>query len=776
MEHFNFYHLKKLLFAFICLFLISSCSQDILEQEEIEAVDLVTGNTDDSKIIKDQYVILLSEKPGKRDRRASENLEAIVAEVRATQGAQLRGIYKHSITGFAAKLTPSQVEKYRRDPRILSITPDRIIELENVEETSALAVQDYPTWGLDRIDQRELLLDRAYSFTATGSGVNAYIMDSGIRYSHDEFEGRATLGVDLVRLYPDEEYDVDDPDIEDGADCNGHGTHVAGTAGGSTYGVAKAVNLISVRVFSCRGITSYSRVIQGVEWVTENAVKPAVVNMSIGGATYEPLDVAIENSIATGINYALSAGNSDSDACEYSPARAPSAITVGASMIDNQRSNFSNYGECLDLYAPGSNIVSASHIDDSSVRELNGTSMAAPHVAGLTALYLERNTNATPEQVHTAVIENATKDVIQNVPSGTTSLAHSLWETVNFTPPASPDLNLKAYGFKEKGSTTIHLTWEPTEDPFVSIYRNGSYFARWYNDGRYKLSTNGKGNDVFKVCEINYNNCSADAVANFDDTGDFEPNKSPVPSFTYLVDGLQVQFTDTSTDEDGTIIAWTWYFGDGSSSGSQHPLKTYSEPGTYRIELMVQDNYHDLQYIIDYIEVGNVNENLAPIADFSYTTTDLAVQFKDLSTDSDGSISVWNWDFGDGNTSSSTNPLHVYTNPGNYIVGLLVTDNDGETSTVSREITVDYEEPAPGGITLSANGYKTKGQWNTDLSWSPAGTSAKVDVYRNDNFLININNIGNYTDATTFKGGGSLTYKVCEAGTSNCSNEVTVQF
>ncbi len=766
---------KKILAILIGLCLFYSCSVDILEEEEPKEINLVTGNSGDADIIKDQYIILLSKKPGNRDRRAVEVLETIVKEVRSLPGARMKGTYKHALTGFTAKLTPAQVKKYQKDSRILSITPDRIIELEDAEVTSAVTVQEFPTWGLDRIDQRELKLDRAYSYTATGSGVNAYIMDSGIRYSHNEFDSRAILGIDLVRLYPDEEYDIDDPDIEDGGDCNGHGTHVAGTVGGSQFGVAKDVKLISVRVFSCRGFSSYSRIIQGVEWITENGVKPAVVNMSLGGTAYEPLDIAIENSIATGINYALAAGNANQDACEYSPARTPSALTVGASMIDNNRAGFSNFGACLDIYAPGYQITSASHLDNFSTSVKSGTSMAAPHVAGLTALYLEKHPDVTPEVLHAEIIKNSTPNAITKVPSGTTSMAHSLWDSVAISAPTPPDFNLKAFGFfKEKNTNSVHLTWEPTEDPFIEVYVNGSYYARWYNDGRYKLTTRGKGKDAFQICEINYDNCSPSVIANFDDTGDFQPNISPVPDFTYIVDGLKVHFTDTSTDEDGTIISWTWYFGDDSrASGQQHPVHPYTQPGTYKVNLMVNDNYHDLQSITKYITVGAVDGNFPPTADFSYITNDLEVQFIDSSSDSDGSITAWNWNFGDGNSSLSSNPKHTYSNPGTYNVNLLVTDNVGATATFSREVTVDINEPDPGKITLSANGYKVKGAWHADLSWNSIGT---VEVYRDGEMIAMVNSGSTYTDETNFKGGGSLIYKICEAGTTLCSNELIVQF
>src|SRR5690606_26287813 len=361
-------------------------------------------------------------------------------------------------------------------------------------------------------------------------------------------------------------------------------------------------------------------------------------------------------------------------------------------------------------------------------------------------------------------------------PFGPTSLAYSLWESVVISAPAPPDFNIKAYGFKEKNTNTVHLTWEPTEDPFIEVYVNGKYYARWYNDGRYSLTTRGKGNDVFQICEINYDNCSASVIANFEDTGDFQPNIAPVADFQYSVDGLQVQFTDTSTDADGTIESWTWYFGDGKYTTQQHPIYTYAQPGTYKVDLILGDNFHEGGYITKYISVGAIDGNFPPTADFSYLTNDLEVQFIDSSSDSDGTITSWSWDFGDGNSSTSSNPKHIYTDKGTYNVSLQVTDNEGAATSFSREVKVNINESNPGHITLTARGYKVKGAWHTDLSWTPAGTSSKIEIYREGYAQIRIDNTGTYTDITNFKGGGSLTYKVCEDGTTNCSKDVTVQF
>lgn len=685
----------NLFIVLIILVLLVSCSEDVIEQAPEVKIESEEKTIDH---IEGKYIVVVSKESALKNQKAASTLEELTEEINKMSGAKVNMKYRLSLTGFAAELTKKQVALLQNDKRVISVYQDRLIYLE---ETNT---QEYPTWGLDRLDQRDGLLDRAYSYNATGAGVNAYIMDSGIRYSHEEFNQRASLGVDLVKQYPDEEYDKDDPDLEPGNDCGGHGTHVAGTVGGTKYGVAKNVNLISVRVFSCVGITSLSRIIMAVDWITEYAVEPAVVNMSLGGGIADPLDLAVENSIASGIHYVLAAGNNKNDACNFSPARTPGALTVGASTINNERASFSNYGDCLDIYAPGKDIVSASHIDDTSVKTASGTSMAAPHVAGLAALYLQKNPGVSSATLHDAIIENSTEGMVREVLSGPTNLAHSLWEPVEFTTPTPPDLNLKAIGIKEKGSNKIYLVWEPTEDPFIHVYRNGSYFANWYNTGEYALNVNGGGKESFQICEANYNNCSEVVTPNFNDDSGYEPNKPPTASFTYEINGLQVSFTDMSTDPDGSIIAWTWYFGDGYYTTAQNPVRTYFEPGTYRVQLQVEDNFRAGDYITEYITLTIEDPN---------------------------------------------GPDPIDPDP----------------------------EPSPEEIILTGNGYKVKGYWQTDLSWTPAGTSSKVDIYQNGELIVQVNNTGNYTDVTENKGSGSLTYEICEAGSKTiCSNIVTVNF
>jgi subtilisin family serine protease len=277
------------------------------------------------------------------------------------------------------------VRALRADPRVAFVTPDGIATIN--------ATQSNATWGLDRIDQRKLPLNGTYRYSNTGSGVTAYVIDTGIRITHVEFGGRARSGWD---------FSDDDPDA---SDCHGHGTHVAGTIGGSTYGVAKDVSLVAVRVLSCSGSGSWSDIIAGIDWVTADheAGEPAVANMSLGGSGNSAVDLAVRNSIADGVVYAVAAGNSNANACQFSPARVTEAMTVGASTSADAKASFSNWGSCMDWFAPGQDIMSAWRTSDTATATISGTSMASPHTAGVAALFLESLPGASPSAVQDAL-------------------------------------------------------------------------------------------------------------------------------------------------------------------------------------------------------------------------------------------------------------------------------------------------------------------------------------------------------------------------------------
>lgn len=312
-------------------------------------------------------------------------------------GGSVGTVWTSALTGYSAKLSPAQARRLAADPAVAYVEQDRVV--------SAQATQtNPPSWGLDRIDQRNLPLNSSYTYPNTASNVRAYIIDTGIRTTHTDFGGRATWGTNTVDT--------------NNTDCNGHGTHVAGTVGGTRYGVAKGVRLIAVKVLNCSGSGSTTGVVSGINWVTSNAVKPAVANMSLGGGVSSSIDNAVTNSVNSGVTYAVAAGNSSANACNYSPARAAAAITVGSTTSSDARSSFSNYGSCVDIFAPGSSIVSAYRTSDTASTTLSGTSMASPHVAGAAALVLGANPSYSPAQVASYLTTNATTGKVTNPGSG----------------------------------------------------------------------------------------------------------------------------------------------------------------------------------------------------------------------------------------------------------------------------------------------------------------------------------------------------------------------
>ncbi|WDZ84861.1 S8 family peptidase [Micromonospora cathayae] len=351
--------------------------------------------------VADSYIVVLKDSSvGGRAGTRQAAVKSTAGALAERFGGSLGNVYGDALNGFSVKLSEKAAKRLAAHPAVDYVEQNHTVQMD--------ATQVNPPWGLDRIDQRNLPLSANYTYASTGTGVKAYIIDTGIRVSHSDFAGQAINGYDAI----------------DGAlpaaDCNGHGTHVAGTVGGNTYGVAKNVTLVAVRVLNCAGSGTWDQVIAGVNWVTADhqAGQPAVANMSLGGGLNTALNTAVANSIADGVSYAVASGNSNANACSFSPASVPTAISVNASQSNDARASFSNYGTCTDIFAPGVGVLSAWYTSDTATNSISGTSMASPHVAGAAARVLQVFPSYTPAQVEAYLISQATTGVVTSPGTG----------------------------------------------------------------------------------------------------------------------------------------------------------------------------------------------------------------------------------------------------------------------------------------------------------------------------------------------------------------------
>ncbi len=379
----------------LALPVLAACAADVPAPAAPDAGSLRVLSAGDAEVIPGQYIVVLRDDApavAAARGRSGDALRAVAERLAARRSARVGYVYSAALRGFSASMSAADARALANDPEVAFVEQDQVMHAD-VTQTGV-------TWGLDRIDERARLTGFDFTYTSTGAGVTAYIVDTGILLSHTDFGGRAVTGFDAVTTNGT------------ATDCDGHGTHVAGTVGGTIYGVAKAVKLVAVRVLNCTGSGTNSGVIAGIDWVRQNAAKPAVANMSLGGGASTALDNAVTAAIASGVTFAVAAGNSNRDACSFSPARTPNAITVGATTSTDARASYSNFGACLDIFAPGSAITSAWFTSSTATNTISGTSMASPHVAGVAALFLQSNTGASPAAVRSALVNNATLNLV----------------------------------------------------------------------------------------------------------------------------------------------------------------------------------------------------------------------------------------------------------------------------------------------------------------------------------------------------------------------------
>ncbi len=424
--------------------------------------------------------------------------------------------YKYALKGFVANLTPAGVEEMVRTPGVTRVEADGPVKMNDVVAAAS--------WGLDRIDQRSNALDGFYNFSGTASNVRAYIIDTGILTSHEQFTGRTLAGFSA--------FGDNNP-----IDCNGHGTHVAGTVGGSTTGVARGVQLVPVRVLDCAGSGTWSGVIAGIDWVTQqktnNKSIPMVANMSLGGGYIQSVNDAVTRAISAGVVFAIAAGNENQDACNVSPASTPNALTVAASESGDNRAGYSNWGKCVDIFAPGTGITSSWIGSNNAYAGLSGTSMATPHVTGVAALILGSYPTYTADQVRSSMIAAATPNVITDL-AGSPNLLLSTLFTATQTPPPPPPadttttpsqppapapapvvITLSITKQVAKNNNTARLAWAGATTTSVDIYRNGSKFLTSTNDGSQNDAKLAKGTYTYKVCNAGTTTCSPNASVTF---------------------------------------------------------------------------------------------------------------------------------------------------------------------------------------------------------------------------------------------------------------------
>ncbi|MEO8337511.1 MAG: PKD domain-containing protein [bacterium] len=585
--------------------------------------------------------------------------------------------YTGALKGVALALSDAEANAMRTDPNVAYVEQD--------QEGTLATTQSNPIWGLDRIDQRARPLDNAYVYNGDGTGVTVYIMDTGINYAHVDFGGRAVPGADFVT-----------PSLN-GDDCDGHGTGIASLVGGKTYGVAKNVRLVSLRVRDCAlGLTS-SRIIAAIDWIAAHPSLPSVVNMSISFNNSPAVVQAVQNSIKSGVVYAVAAGNSTQDACNWSPANAPDALTVASSDDTDSFANFSNYGPCVDVAAPGIRLFMAWAGSDTAIHYGGGTSFSTPQVAGLAALYLQRNPSATPAQVNAVIVANATPNALTNVPANTPNLllytgfigAGPVSPVANFTSSCST-LSCAFDASNTSAQPTATYTWTFGDATSGSGKTPTHTYAA---SGTYSVT--------LTVSDANGTSTKVNSV-----TVAASTNQAPVARFTVTCPTLKCAFNGSTSSDDVGIVSYQWTWGNGRSEthAASSATNTFASAGTYMVTLTVTDGGGQTNSVSKAVQVPT-STNQAPTASITSPSNGAsavqgtAIAFAGSGADpEDGALSgsslTWSssrdGQIGTG-TSFATSSLSV----GSHVITLTARDAQGLTGSATRSITITASAPPP---------------------------------------------------------------------------------
>jgi len=485
------------------------------------------------------------------------DVAGVAQSISGLHKGSLKHVYKAALKGFAIQnISEAAAAQIASDPRVERVEADQVM--------TAIGTESPATWGIDRIDQSTPTLDNSYTYNNDGSGVTVYIIDTGIRFDHTDFGGRASTGIDEVTSGGT------------AADCNGHGTHVSGTVAGATYGVAKNANLVAVRVLNCAGSGTTSGVIAGIDWVTANKITPAAANMSLGGGFSTTLNQAVARAVASGVTFAVAAGNSTANACNSSPSSEPSAITVGATDINDGFAYFSNFGSCVDINAPGVDITSDWYSSSTATNTISGTSMAAPHVTGAAALYLAANPSASPADVASALTSNATKGAINSLPAGTVNL---LLYT-GFITTVTPGVPVARFTFS---CTGLACNFDGSSSSAQSA---ATYSWNW-GDGTADGSGRSASHSYAAIGTYNVTLTVTDAggtgtVSHDVTVAEIVPS---VARFTKSCSGRSCSF-DASSSTDATSYGWD--FGDGATASGVTTSHRFSPNSIYTVTLTTQ--------------------------------------------------------------------------------------------------------------------------------------------------------------------------------------------